>query len=286
MKILFVLPHFFKPQTKAKHASLKNNPNLRIEGLNFSINAIHQLFGKAQCMIHIANLCTLPVNRTNEYDIDIVICTTNNDHLLNILPIPEHLYKHHNTNSEPLLLGFECQKVLSENLGKYDYYCYLEEDLILHDPLFFEKLKWFNSEYDKTCLLQPNRYEISPIISIVHKAYIDGDLRPDITSKFQDVSQDPELNNKIMNMPLTFKRTLNPHSGAYFLTNEQLEYWTKQEYFLDKDISFISPLESAATLGVMKTFKIYKPAPICANFLEIQHFGAAFLTLIGRTVKF
>jgi hypothetical protein len=63
-----------------------------------------------------------------------------------------------------------------------------------------------------------------------------------------------------------------------------MEYWANQPHFLDRDTRFIGPLESAATLGIMKTFRIYKPAPEHANFLEIQHFGSDFLSLIGSQV--
>jgi hypothetical protein len=38
--------------------------------------------------------------------------------------------------------------------------------------------------------------------------------------------------------------------------------------FFDRDTSFIGPLESAATLGIMRAFRIYKPAPEHAAFLE------------------
>jgi hypothetical protein len=89
-----------------------------------------------------------------------------------------------------------------------------------------------------------------------------------------------------MEQNVKFQRSLNPHSGCYFLNAEQLEYWTKQPHFLDRDCSFIGPLESAATLGMMKTFKIYKPSPANSNFLEIQHFGANFLSLIGTQVTY
>jgi hypothetical protein len=57
-----------------------------------------------------------------------------------------------------------------------------------------------------------------------------------------------------------------------------------QANFLDMDASFISPLESSATLGIMKTFRVYKPATQNTNFLEIQHFGDSFLRLIGEQV--
>ncbi len=46
----------------------------------------------------------------------------------------------------------------------------------------------------------------------------------------------------------------------------QMLYWAKQGYFINRDSSFVSPLESAATLG-MKTFSIYKKVPQQANFL-------------------
>jgi hypothetical protein len=89
-----------------------------------------------------------------------------------------------------------------------------------------------------------------------------------------------------MEQAVSFKRPLNPHSGCFFLNAEQMEYWAKQPYFLDRDCGFIGPLESAASLGIMKTFKIYKPTASHANFLEIQHFGSGFINLIGRQVKY
>jgi hypothetical protein len=61
-----------------------------------------------------------------------------------------------------------------------------------------------------------------------------------------------------------------------------MAHWAAQPYFLDRDTSFIGPLESAATLGIMRAFKVYKPAPPNAGFLEIQHFGTAYLSLLRR----
>ncbi len=44
----------------------------------------------------------------------------------------------------------------------------------------------------------------------------------------------------------------------------------------------IGPLESAATLGIMRSLKIYKPAPENANFLEVEHHGCRFIRLIRK----
>ncbi|GJD16460.1 hypothetical protein RIVM261_014160 [Rivularia sp. IAM M-261] len=283
MRILFTIAHFFRPDSKGKHASQRKNPQPRVQALSESISNLHQLFGKSQSIINIGKKLAFPANQAECSQIDIIICTTQNCNLLEQLSLPSHFYQHYPTQAEPLLLGFECQAVLRDNLGKYDYYCFLEDDLIIHDPWFFVKLNWFTQQAGDFNLLQPNRYELS-INNVTDKAYIDGDLLPRVTAPFQNVQEQAELKGQIMGMPITFHRALNPHSGCYFLNANQMAHWAKQAHFLDLDTSFVSPLESAATLGIMKTFRIYKTEPQQANFLEIQHFGTSFLSLIGRQV--
>jgi hypothetical protein len=284
MRILFTIAHFFNPTGRGQHGSQRKDPRPRLQALSASIAALHQVFSKSQCMIDIGQRMAIPANQLQAYEIDVVICTTQERHVLAELPLPAHFYKHHATQVESMLLGFECQAVLRDCLGQYDYYCFLEDDLILYDPWFFIKLSWFTKLTGDGNLLQPNRYEVSPY-GIVRKAYIDGDLAPRVTAKFQDVQDQPELVGKVMEAPVVFRRALNPHSACYFLNASQMSTWAAQPYFLDRDTSFIGPLESAATLGIMKTFRIYKPAAPNAGFLEIQHFGSAFLSLIGGEVR-
>lgn len=284
MRILFTIAHFFKPDNNGKHASQRKNPQPRIQALSQSLAALHQLFGKSQSIINIAQKVAKPANEYQASEIDIVICTTTDCHLLNQLLVPSHFYKHYPSQAQPLLLGFECQSLMRDCLGQYDYYCFLEDDLIIHDPWFFLKLKWFTQQAGDQSLLQPNRYEVS-VQALTSKAYIDGDLAPRVTAPFQNVQEQPELMGKIMNMPITFRRALNPHSGCYFLNANQMFHWVNQPHFLDRDTSFVSPLESAATLGIMKTFQVYKTLPEQANFLEIQHYGTGFLSLIGKQVS-
>lgn len=284
MRILFTIAHFFNPSGDGRYGSLRKQPQPRIDALTACISALRHLFGKSQCIIDIAQRQAFPANQSQYHDIDIVICTTSDHHILSRVPLPTGWWTHHPTSAEPMLLGFECQAVLRDGLGRYDYYCFLEDDLILHDPWFFVKLNWFTKLTSDLNLLQPNRYEVSTGGG-VGKAYIDGDLAPRVTAKFQNVLEKPELMGKIMEMPVPFRRALNPHSGCYFLNASQMEYWARQPYFLDRDTSFVGPLESAATLGIMRSFKIYKSAAEQAGFLEIQHFGTSYLGLIGGKVR-
>ena len=85
-----------------------------------------------------------------------------------------------------------------------------------------------------------------------------------------------------MGVPVAFRRTLNPHSGCFFLNAAQMEHWARQPYFLNRDTSFIGPLESAATLGIMRTFRVYKPVPEHASFLEIQHWGDGWIRRLAQ----
>lgn len=284
MRILITIAHFFKPDNNSWHDSRRAAPQRRVIALSQSLAALHQLFSKSQSMINIKQKLANPANQPLANDLDIVICTTQDCHLLEQLPVPTHFYQHYPTKAEPMFLGFECQAVLRDCLGEYDYYCFLEDDLIVHDPWFFVKLYWFNKEAGDRCLLQPNRYEISTH-GLSYKAYVDGDISPQTTEKFQNIKERPQLKSIIMGVPMVFRRALNPHSGCYFLNANQMKHWASQPDFLERDRSFIGPLESAATLGIMKHFLVYKSIPQQANFLEIQHYGTKFLDMIGEQVN-
>lgn len=284
MKILITIPHYYSASNESIHGSGKKNPQPRIQALSACLFSIYSLFSASQCMMDIQNKKAISVNNNLVHDIDIVICTTDNKHLLEHLSVPRSFYKHHQVTLEnPKFLGFECQKILRENLEKYDYYCFMEDDLIINDPLFFEKIKWFNQGTESINLLQPNRYEVSARGKVL-KAYVDGDIRRKASENYQNINEFSHLHTNFLGQKIVFQRPLNPHSGCYFLNQNQMEYWVDQPHFLDMDTSFISPLESSATLGIMKTFRVYKPVPQNASFLEIQHFGNQFLRLIGNEI--
>ena len=240
MRILFTIAHFYNPSGDGKHASQRNDPQPRLNALTACVTSLQALYGKSQSMIDISECATIPANQSQQHEIDIVVCTTQGYHLLPQLPVQPRCFMHHATKCEPLLLGFECQAVLRACLNKYDYFCYLEDDLVLHDPWFFSKLKWFTHHGGNGNLLQPNRYEIAPQ-GAVFKAYIDGDLAATATAKFQNVEEQRQLKGKIMEQTVAFERALNPHSGCYFLNAEQMAHWAKQSHFWIEILALSAP---------------------------------------------
>jgi hypothetical protein len=144
------------------------------------------------------------------------------------------------------------------------------------------KLEWFIQENGEETTLAPHRFERS-LTEPLHKLYHDGLVRPDFTAAWQDVTDRQFLDAELLGQRLRFERWPNPHSGCFFLNARQMERWVSQPYFRDDDSSFAGPLESAASLGIIKTFRQYKPSPTNAGFLELEHLHPRYL---GEALKF
>ncbi len=285
MRVLVTIPHFFDPTIKSGYGSTTAPAAERLASLKACILGLQETVGTRQASLLFmhapvkgkgANGRLAKVNDFSPAMLDIAVCTTGASHLIGD-DLPQGKTFHHvQTGVQPMLLGFACHKVLQEMLGKYDYYCYLEDDLLLSDPLFFVKLKWFTDTFGAAALLQPHRFETSGDPAL-HKLYIDGPVKKDFTAKWQDISQENKLAGTTLGREFVFERPSNPHSGCFFLNAAQMETWAKAPHFLDGDTSFAGPLESAASLGIMKSFRIYKPAAKSAGFLELRHLANRYL---------
>jgi nucleotide-binding universal stress UspA family protein len=280
MRVLVTIPHYVRPgETSADgrvYGALAADSEPRLRALIACLTALHQSFGAPPCFIHHGRRIAEMAEAVTPNSVDVVICTTRGHHLLDRLGVAPRYYTHHATDVEPLLLGFACHAVLRDRLGSYDYFCYMEDDLIVHDPWFFHKLAWFNRQVGDDKLLQANRFEAC-LNHLVAKVYVDGELNPAATAPFQNLGDSPPLVGEAFGMRVQFQRTLNPHSGCFFLNARQMGYWASQPHFTDHASRFIGPLETAASLGIMRTFKIYRPAPANADFLEVQHAGTGYL---------
>jgi hypothetical protein len=53
--------------------------------------------------------------------------------------------------------------------------------------------------------------------------------------------------------------------------------WAAQPDFLQRERAFVGPLESAATLGIARHFRVYKPERTNASFLELRHIHNRYL---------
>ena len=279
MRILFTIPHYFSGSASAAHGSERGAAEARVKIIRLCIASLHQTFSECQGLLDGRRKWIHPANSDLAASIAIALCTTGDNHLVSHLTDCD--FAHIRTNAEPRLLGFECQNVLRDNIGDYDYYVYLEDDLRITDGIFFAKLAWFNAQFGDDALLQPNRFELSAGLPAC-KIYIDGNLRdPTISPGLQRVDEQPRLDAEALGCRIAFERVDNPHSGCFFLNAAQFEHWAAQPDFAVPSARFWGPLESAATLGIMQNFRAYKPARENAAFLEVEHLDRRY---IGRTV--
>ena len=114
-----------------------------------------------------------------------------------------------------------------------------------------------------------HRIELATVPHPVDRFSIDG---PMPESDLRQILPEPEaaVAAQWPGGMLLFESPRNPHAGCFVLSRSQLFHWTQQPHWQDGDCSWVSPLESAATLGIAKTFRLFKPAMAQASWLEIR----------------
>lgn len=286
MKILVVIVHHWNPGGGGRHASLRTNPQPRVLALQEQLLCLLRL-SNHQGAIDIGAMAVSDANHAIRHVFDLRVVTDGVHTVLNKLP-PEFRNLLHEEVRTPLTskhLGFEAQKILAENVHKdFDLLVYLEDDLLIQDPYFFHKIFWFSRQLGLDHLLLPQRMEIGTGPHVVDRLFIDGALP---SEELLRVIPDPppSLAIELPTGTVFFESPRNPHAGCFALTPAQMTAWIESDCWQDGDCSYVSPLESAATLGLLKKFRLYKPAFACASWLEIQHWGTSFRSLVGGSVK-
>lgn len=289
MKVLVVIPHYFNPHGNGLYGSTGPDTARRAAILSRCISGLRETLGPAQAFLYClhehvpgrGNGRLVKVNSCAPTVLDIAVCTAGDKHLVGQTDLPADFFIHQPVQADPMLIGFACRQVLKANLGRYDFYCYLEDDLLVYDPFFLRKIAWFTSLFGDDVVLFPHRYETA-LSGGLHKLYIDGPVREDFTAQWQDINDRRMLEAEAFGEKLDFERWANPHSGCFFLNARQIEKWASTEDFAATDCGFAGPLESAVSLGIMKNFRIYKPAYRCAGFLELRHLHNRYL---GEALK-
>tara|TARA_B100000674_G_C37981326_1_gene982579 strand:+ start:3253 stop:4191 length:939 start_codon:yes stop_codon:yes gene_type:complete len=287
VRILVAVVHYWDPDGNGQHGSLRPNPRPRIEAFQQQLLALQRI-GTRQAQLNIQTMAAEPANSQLQHTIDIKVITDGEHHVLDRLDPPYHgLFQMVITKpASPKHLGFEAQRFLASRLDQeYDLYAYFEDDLIVLDPWFFRKIDWFRSQAGDECVVFPHRIELASDPHPVDRFFIDGPM-PD--SDLRHILPKPEaaISAQWPGGTLYFESPLNPHSGCFVLSRLQLYYWTQQPHWQDGDCSWVSPLESAATLGIAKTFRLFKPVMAQGSWLEIQHWGTSFHCLLGEKVAF
>ena len=275
MRILFVIPHFFsapkpgQPMAGGSHFDMV----ARIAALNTAIVALHRLFGPRRHAM--APDIPFPDRVGPTRVVDIVIIQIPGMELLDHIDIDPSCYVRENFSGDAPMMEFEAQRILRDRVGGYDYYGIIEDDIVLTDPTFFDKVQWFQDNFGPDTVLVPARYEMAHS-GTPAAVLIDPTLPSELLEPFRRSGQQEMVSARWHGRPQDFSLAYNPHSAAHFLTDEHLRRWIRSPYFYDRDASWVGPMESAMDLSLGRTFDLYKPSAPDPLFLSVEHFGTRY----------
>ncbi len=278
MRVFVVIAHYFnndEQQMRIRELDMGSGrwPLPRIAALNAEIVALHRHFGPNAFSINPNEAAQFTSRAANV--LDIVIVTARGKNVLEWIGIEPPAISVEYFDGDPLMLGFEAQRLMRERAGAYDIYGYMEDDLVITDPAFLDKICWFAERFGETALLMPRRYEQSSSGTLAKVAFSPQLSKTDREFLYRRNPQ-PVLSAAWHGREQSFRIPMNPHAGCYFITKAQLDKWRGAESFYDRDASWIDPLVSAATYAPGKLFDIYTAAEPDPWFLEIEHFGVRY----------
>ncbi len=282
-RILVAIPHFYDPEsisTAPTDSTKAGSAEKRSAALTTLISRLHELFAQPYLLAeHSKQVCT-EFSPPDRAALDIFLITNGDKHLVNQLGCAPSLYKQMPATGEAPWLGLAAHKLIQQMLGRYDWYCYLEDDTIIEDPLFFEKLRFANAALEKQLgletLLQPARYETvvdvaTHALPAPRKLYLDWECKgmPDFTG--------PDVGIDMLGRTWTLEPARHPHAGCFFLDQRRAELFARSKYCGEVVEQWGLPGDTTATLAVWRTFRLYKPRSDSLAFLEVRHARPAML---------
>src|SRR6516164_487016 len=102
MRILAAIPHYYSARGSNSpdgtwHGSVGQGADSRVAALSSCVAALHRLYGAAKHIIDHARRIAIPANQRTTGRIDVVVCTTGEDHLLGQLSLPAGSFTRHPT---------------------------------------------------------------------------------------------------------------------------------------------------------------------------------------------
>ena len=188
--------------------------------------------------------------------------------------LPEYLREKvdvtYSTQPDPMFIGFDAFEQFKAHAEDFDYFMFMEDDILLSDSWFLEKIKQFNqSSPSPNYVLLPHRFEYFKGV----KYYLDQMAVTGEQSKRYTYTE--QLNFTVDHVQFCIYE--NPHAGFYCLNRTQLSQWISSgNRWKNKAVAF-GPLESAATFCLFENFKLFKPHPDDMDYFLIQHFGNKYI---------
>lgn len=276
VRVLVCIPHFFRrasSDTGLRNGSNFDSMEFRASQVSYSLKQIHAILGPVQFTLgtkgRIGNEILEAIPQTTQGDVIIVSVPGENliDELSDGGKLHARLW-----SGPPRQLGYRCRHIFARYVGKYDLYCFIEDDTAITDPAFFRKIAKFYQTHGEDKVLLPNRYEIFGFQARGWRTYLD---RPGFP-RFR-VPERPgreTLKLKDFDGDVLFEKTRESQAGAYVITDAQLRKWMVQPGFAAPSKARLDagydPME-LAMIAMDGLLPFYRPAKSNLDFLQVHH---------------
>ena len=281
------IPHFFHPSDQGNgYGSTRADARVhRAIALGRCLGATLALAREAEeDILHLADRCIAktPARRpgwsAEGIRIDCHVFVTGDDWLPEVLgAFSGRLTVHRFALDDPRRLPQIARNFLLTDAaeGEADLSLYLEDDLVIQDRLYLDKLAWFAEHTTGRYVLMPHRFEQGADARL----FVDGPLDASHLPRHQQPAADTVRIGFPDGQCIGFDIAANPHSGSFALSRPQRQWIASRG--LSEEV-FIGPLETVATWTVLQHFPVLKPAWRDRDFLLIEHAHPSFLYLRGQ----
>jgi hypothetical protein len=291
LRLRVVIPHFFREGTSegtGGHGSGRRNNRLprslslaRCLGSVLSLNrARHDwILNLAERQMELTPAAALTGLPALQVEVHLFVC---GEHWLKevVEVFGSRLHLHQLQLDDPRQLPLAAVRQLLDMPAPAELSLYLEDDLVVQDPRYADKLVWFHQRTENRFVLMPHRLECT-VANAPQRLFVDGPIKPQNQTNPVWASEETVVAQGRFwdGQELNFVMASNPHSGSFALSAVQLQQLRNAPW---PPVEFVGPLETAATGSVFGRFPVLKPSWACRDFLTLEHANPSFLRLLGE----
>lgn len=213
--------------------------------------------------------------------VELHLFVTGDDWIQDVISLYEgRLHLHKLSLSDPRQLPLTAVHELLTMNDPAQMSLYLEDDLVISDSLYVDKIAWLCEQTQHRFIFMPHRYEPT-VGNSPQKLYVDGPNQKVDEKSLNQINDQVDFltANTFGYTNIGFSVASNPHSGSFCLTSQQVNHlnsfpWPPNE--------FVGPLETAATGVFLEKYPILKPSWRCREFLQLEHASPSFLPYINK----
>ena len=281
------IPHFYRPDTNDRSGYGSSRPDAAIyrsvalARCLGSVLSLARQQNEQMLVIEDASIAQTPSSQylsrqLSGVVIDCHVFVTHADYLQSELKVFENQITVHRLQLDnPRRLPHAARDFLlsDDSIGDADLSLYVEDDLVIQDRLYIDKLIWFYERTHHQLVLMPHRYEMTAD-PVMPRFFVDGPMNQSSFPIHHQPAMAVAGGRFWDGQEVIFDVASNPHSGSFALTNQQ-----RRRVFRDgvDDEGFVGELETVATFTALQHYPVMKPGWRHRDFLSIEHAHPSYL---------